>query len=727
MTEAPAASPLSSPRQPGLSLVVPTFNRAALLVETLNAALAQSQPFQRIVVVDNGSTDDTVQRLAAFGDRIMLITTPNHGVQAARNTGVAATATEWVCFCDSDDLLQPDYVARVQAWLARPEAADLAALYVNFELFTSAGGFGDKLSRAPHDFFAGARRQGDWVFDIPALYERLMGFQPLFTAGMALRRSLFDALGGFNTALRGVPGEDFEFTLRVAAGGGVAYCTQPLARVRKHPGNDSGNTAQLNRGDAQVLRHAMQAHGRSPATQALLQRSVQQREQSAFDGFFASGDFAAAQALLQALPAQGAGRAQRLKRWICQLPPAVRGPLWRATQGLHPGLPAPAGEPGEVLVLEPAWDGLAHLPGNIGLLRVVAEAYPQARLHFAGGAEQLQLLRAQCPPELLGRTQLHAWAVNHDRDAGPREAAAAVRRLAALGDGLAQRADLLVFSSCTATSLHAVTVLGLAGKSASMLHGNASELGGWRSRNPLLRRYDLNGALPRYAAAGGRTLVLESRIQRALGEAYPWLKRSLATLPHPLLPEEAREPRALAGAPVRVGFLGIASAAKGFPEFVQLAQQVGAARPGVFEFRAIGRCAPECAALDQSALARPAQGAMPRDEFLAELEGLDFLFTWHNDAYYGNAASGVVYDAVNRCLPVIGRRRAQLQVWTDEGRPLGHVFDELADAVRWMQAVPLSELQQQYPQQGEALRALREELGFAPLAGRLRSIVQPVG
>jgi glycosyltransferase involved in cell wall biosynthesis len=71
-----------------ITLVIPAYNRSQLITETLNSALNQSLRFQEIIVVDDGSTDDTPDTLAKFGDRITVVRTPNQGVQVARNIGI---------------------------------------------------------------------------------------------------------------------------------------------------------------------------------------------------------------------------------------------------------------------------------------------------------------------------------------------------------------------------------------------------------------------------------------------------------------------------------------------------------------------------------------------------------------------------------------------------------------------------------------------------------------
>ena len=99
---------------PTVAVIIPTYNRWPLVARAVTSALNQSHPHTRCVVVDDASVDDTPARLREqFGDRVALIQQPrNQEKSAARNAGVRAVATDYVCFLDSDDELTPDSVAR---------------------------------------------------------------------------------------------------------------------------------------------------------------------------------------------------------------------------------------------------------------------------------------------------------------------------------------------------------------------------------------------------------------------------------------------------------------------------------------------------------------------------------------------------------------------------------------------------------------------------------------
>lgn len=117
------ARPDDADAQPRVSIVVPVRDRAALALEAVESALAQTHANTEVIVADDGSRDDLVARLAPFGDCVRRLALPGKGASHARNAGVAAASGELVHFLDSDDLLAPDTLERkLDALRARPNA-----------------------------------------------------------------------------------------------------------------------------------------------------------------------------------------------------------------------------------------------------------------------------------------------------------------------------------------------------------------------------------------------------------------------------------------------------------------------------------------------------------------------------------------------------------------------------------------------------------------------------
>ncbi len=105
-----------------VSVVIPTYNRAAKVLKATESALAQDGPSLEVIVVDDGSTDDTEAALAPVRERIRYIRTKNRGVSAARNEGIRAAQGRWVAFLDSDDAWMSGKLRRQIACLERTNA-----------------------------------------------------------------------------------------------------------------------------------------------------------------------------------------------------------------------------------------------------------------------------------------------------------------------------------------------------------------------------------------------------------------------------------------------------------------------------------------------------------------------------------------------------------------------------------------------------------------------------
>jgi len=113
------------PTRPTVSAIIPVFNGANYVAEAIESVMAQTHPVDEIVVVDDGSTDDSTEVLARFGDRIRVVHQENRGESAARNRGIAAASGEVLAFLDHDDLWTPHKV-EVQVAALRADPAPVA-------------------------------------------------------------------------------------------------------------------------------------------------------------------------------------------------------------------------------------------------------------------------------------------------------------------------------------------------------------------------------------------------------------------------------------------------------------------------------------------------------------------------------------------------------------------------------------------------------------------------
>jgi glycosyltransferase involved in cell wall biosynthesis len=213
---------------PEVSVVVPTHNRSGLLALTLRSVLWQHDVDLEVIVVDDGSTDDTAQVVAALGDpRTRRIHHPTpQGVSAARNHGTTEAAGDWVAFVDDDDLWAPDKLTR-QLQAARHAGrawAYAGAVSVDGALQIVGGAAPPPPER---------------------LAKLLLRYNAVPGGGsnVVVRRDLLRRVGPFDTRLYNT--EDWEMWIRLAKEGPPAGVRSPLLAYRVHLGNASLNIPEI--------------------------------------------------------------------------------------------------------------------------------------------------------------------------------------------------------------------------------------------------------------------------------------------------------------------------------------------------------------------------------------------------------------------------------------------------------------------------------------------------
>ncbi|BCO30926.1 hypothetical protein TspCOW1_10290 [Thiohalobacter sp. COW1] len=116
---------------PRFSVIIPAYNSEATIAAAIDSVLAQSWPAHELIIVDDGSSDATADRILAYGERVRYIHQSNAGVSAARNHGIRAASGDWLAFLDADDLYLPDRLRWHAEWIQRNPGLDF---YVgNFE------------------------------------------------------------------------------------------------------------------------------------------------------------------------------------------------------------------------------------------------------------------------------------------------------------------------------------------------------------------------------------------------------------------------------------------------------------------------------------------------------------------------------------------------------------------------------------------------------------------
>lgn len=207
--------------KPRVSIVIPTYNRQELVIEAIESVLAQSYRDFEIIVVDDGSTDETSARLEHYSNRIEYRKQKNQGVAAARNTGIRLSQGEFICFLDSDDLWEP---RKLETQVAFADAHSEYAL-----LCTEVRGFSI-------DAVAIGRNKSE-MYDIQNgfVVEQLLFGNWIQTSSVMVRRECFDEVGLFDEAV-GQFGEDWLLWMRVASKFPVFFIPEPLVSYRYQPG-----------------------------------------------------------------------------------------------------------------------------------------------------------------------------------------------------------------------------------------------------------------------------------------------------------------------------------------------------------------------------------------------------------------------------------------------------------------------------------------------------------
>ena len=237
-------------RDDGLvSAIIPAFNAAATLAETLGSVRSQTHRHLEIVVVDDGSQDSTAEIAkahAAEDGRIRLIRQENGGVARARNTGVAASHGDYLAPVDADDLWHPEKIARQLAAL-RAAGPDVGYAYTFSRHIDAAG-------RVTRDY--GYRLEG--AAFLRAILHNHVGNG----SALLIRRAAFDSVGGYDPALRdaGMQGtEDYLLQALIARHWRVVCVPAYLTGYRKQPGAMSND-------------HVRMVHSRCAACDAIARR-----------------------------------------------------------------------------------------------------------------------------------------------------------------------------------------------------------------------------------------------------------------------------------------------------------------------------------------------------------------------------------------------------------------------------------------------------------------------
>lgn len=214
-----------------ISVVIPLYNKQKQIGQTINGVLDQTFQDFEVIIVNDGSTDNSVPEVAQFSDpRIRLVNQKNAGVSSARNRGIAEANGEFVAFLDADDEWDPDYLSSQFA---------LTQKYPNCDIFATNYVFKDNKGKISNTILNRIPFQGD--DGILANYFEISSYShpPLWTSAVMVRKSALESIGGFPIGIRS--GEDLLTWARLACRYKIAYSLKPLAIYNLGDGYDFAN------------------------------------------------------------------------------------------------------------------------------------------------------------------------------------------------------------------------------------------------------------------------------------------------------------------------------------------------------------------------------------------------------------------------------------------------------------------------------------------------------
>lgn len=226
MEEADAATAIRA-AVGGIAVVIPLYNKAPWIKQTLESVLNQVRTPDEIIVVDDGSTDEGPLIVEAVGgDRVRLIRTerPQSGPSAARNLGIRAAQCEWIALLDADDLWSPEYLSNVTGCIqAEPNVGCV---------FSSLTMLGKDAAYQHHPQFPGNPRRLDLGTYLELWIEvGRRGGAPMTSSSSVIRKSVLENAGLFPERFR--RGEDKDTWLRVLAAADAIYLPEPLVGYRR--------------------------------------------------------------------------------------------------------------------------------------------------------------------------------------------------------------------------------------------------------------------------------------------------------------------------------------------------------------------------------------------------------------------------------------------------------------------------------------------------------------
>lgn len=215
-----------------VSVIIPNYNYGRFLAEAVNSALNQTSAPHEVIVVDDGSTDNSMEILNGFGNRIKVIRQENQGVGAARNAGAEASNCDYLAFLDADDYWAPEKLEKQLAKFA--EDPEIGLVHCGMVNIDAAGNPIDE----------NLKGEEGWVA------EKLLRFEPVVVgpgSDSLIRKQVFSDVGGYDVRRELHPSEDWELSYRLALKCKFGFVAEPLLYYRHHGSGGHTNIKRMER------------------------------------------------------------------------------------------------------------------------------------------------------------------------------------------------------------------------------------------------------------------------------------------------------------------------------------------------------------------------------------------------------------------------------------------------------------------------------------------------
>ncbi len=217
---------------PRFSVIIPAYNAEKYLAQTIESVFSQTDQSYEVIVVDDGSTDRTLQILRSFEPRIKVLSKPNGGPASARNAAIKNSSGDYLAFLDSDDLWMPGKLEKQAAFLEKNPKIGL--LFGEALMFSEEKG--EKVIQSKIGYT-----------EDPSFCRLLFGdYIPNST--VVIRRECVDRVGLLNEKRELIAVEDYEYWMRIARSFPMAGLPEPLAYYRIREGNLMGDGSDIDRG-----------------------------------------------------------------------------------------------------------------------------------------------------------------------------------------------------------------------------------------------------------------------------------------------------------------------------------------------------------------------------------------------------------------------------------------------------------------------------------------------